>query len=180
MVMDLQRCWCRYFDADMHLPCVVTAPIHSVSVNSATTRVADFSPAKGSSFSLERSVVLGMIGLHLVLFHTSLMIHANSVVQTCCFPGLTTSRWQTLSVNKLPGHIYVSSIYHIEFLECNMIYNIGTVIGFSSTTYTGTETSAIVSVCVEVFNPSSGGATEKFDVTLLSAEGWVFYQHFSV
>ena len=61
-----------------------------------------------------------------------------------------------------------------------MIYHVGTVIGFSSTTYAGTETSGTVSVCVEVFNPSSGGATEKFDVTLLSAEGCVFYQHFSV
>ena len=46
MVMDLQWHLCRYFDPDMHLPCVVTAPIHSVSDNSATTRVADFSPAK--------------------------------------------------------------------------------------------------------------------------------------
>ncbi|CAI7996746.1 hypothetical protein GBAR_LOCUS1946, partial [Geodia barretti] len=58
----------------------------------------------------------------------------------------------------------------VQFLQFFVLIAQGTVIGFSSTTYAGTETSGIVSVCVEVFNPSSGGATEKFDVTLLSAE----------
>ena len=47
----------------------------------------------------------------------------------------------------------------------------GTIVGFSSATYTGTETSGNVAVCVEVFNPTSGGATQPFDVTLLPAGG---------
>ena len=41
----------------------------------------------------------------------------------------------------------------------------GTVFGFSSTTYTVTETTGVVAVCVEVFNPLSGEATQPFNVT---------------
>ena len=77
MIMDLQRHLCRCFDADMHSPCVVTAWFILYLCHD-TCRWFQ-SHKNGSSFSLERSVVLGMIGLHLVLFHTSLMIHAN-----CC------------------------------------------------------------------------------------------------
>ena len=47
----------------------------------------------------------------------------------------------------------------------------GTVVGFSSTTYTGTEKMGVVSVCVEVINHPSGGAIQPFSVTLLPGRG---------
>ena len=56
----------------------------------------------------------------------------------------------------------------------------GTIVGFTSTTYTGSETSGDFAVCVEVLNPPSGGATQPFNVTLLPAEGWVYYINSSV
>ncbi|CAI8006271.1 hypothetical protein GBAR_LOCUS4624, partial [Geodia barretti] len=46
----------------------------------------------------------------------------------------------------------------------------GTVVGFSSATYTGTETSGNVAVCIEILNPPSGGATKPFDAILLPAQ----------
>ena len=49
----------------------------------------------------------------------------------------------------------------------------GTVIGFSSTTYTGSETSRNVSVCVEILNPPSGVAAQPFNATLIEAQGLV-------
>ena len=54
-------------------------------------------------------------------------------------------------------------------LQCCVIPEI--FVGFSSTSYTVAETSGHITVCVEVFNPPSGGATEEFNVTLLPAEG---------
>ena len=43
----------------------------------------------------------------------------------------------------------------------------GTVVGFSSATYTGTETSGNVAVCDKILNPPSGGATKPFHAILL-------------
>ncbi|CAI8038709.1 hypothetical protein GBAR_LOCUS21581, partial [Geodia barretti] len=40
------------------------------------------------------------------------------------------------------------------------------VVGFNSTTYTGTETAGHARVCVEVSNPSSGGAVRPFSITM--------------
>ena len=44
-------------------------------------------------------------------------------------------------------------------------------VGFSSTTYTTTETIGNVNVCVAVTNPPSGGAVRPFSVTILPGEG---------
>ena len=44
-------------------------------------------------------------------------------------------------------------------------------VGFTSTTYTGTETTGDAKVCVEILNPPSGGAIQPFSVTILSGEG---------
>ena len=55
-----------------------------------------------------------------------------------------------------------------------MIQISGTVVGFSSTTYFGTETSGSVTVCVEVLNPPSGGATQPFSASLHSG-GYNYY-----
>ena len=46
----------------------------------------------------------------------------------------------------------------------------GTVVGFSSATYTGTETSGNVAVCIQILNPPFGGATKQFDAILLPAQ----------
>ena len=45
------------------------------------------------------------------------------------------------------------------------------VVGFNSTTYTGTETAGHARVCVEVLNPSSGGAVRPFSITMFPEEG---------
>ena len=44
-------------------------------------------------------------------------------------------------------------------------------VGFSSTTFTGTETAGYATVCVQLLNPPSGGAVRPFSVTLLPEEG---------
>ena len=44
-------------------------------------------------------------------------------------------------------------------------------VGFTYTTYTGTETAGDAKVCVEVLNPPSGGAIQPFSVTVLPGEG---------
>ena len=44
-------------------------------------------------------------------------------------------------------------------------------VGFSSTTYTTTETIGNVNVCVAVTNPPSDGAVRPFSVTILPGEG---------
>ena len=44
-------------------------------------------------------------------------------------------------------------------------------VGFTSTTYTGTETLGHAVVCVEVLNSASGGAIQPFSLTILPGEG---------
>ena len=44
-------------------------------------------------------------------------------------------------------------------------------VGFTSTTFTGTETVGHAPVCVEVLNPPSGGAIQPFSLTILPGEG---------
>ena len=45
------------------------------------------------------------------------------------------------------------------------------VVGFTSTTFTGTETAGHATVCVEVLNPPSGGAVRPFSITMTPQEG---------
>ena len=47
------------------------------------------------------------------------------------------------------------------------------VVGFSSTTFTTTETTGYANVCVSVTNLPSGGAIRPFTVTILPGEGIV-------
>ena len=44
-------------------------------------------------------------------------------------------------------------------------------IGFSSSTYTATESEQQVTVCVQVLNSESGGALRSFSVSILPEEG---------
>ena len=44
-------------------------------------------------------------------------------------------------------------------------------VGFSSTTFTGTETDGYATVCVQLLQPAAGGAVRPFSVTLLAVEG---------
>ena len=44
-------------------------------------------------------------------------------------------------------------------------------IGFSSTTFTGTETDGYARVCVELTNPPFGGAVAPLHVTMLPEDG---------
>ena len=49
-------------------------------------------------------------------------------------------------------------------------------VGFSSSTYTATESEQQVTVCVQILNSESGGALRPFSVSILPEEG-VMYNH---
>ena len=44
-------------------------------------------------------------------------------------------------------------------------------VGFSSSTYTATESEQQVTVCVQILNSESGGALRPFSVSILPEEG---------
>ena len=45
------------------------------------------------------------------------------------------------------------------------------IVGFTSKTFTGTETDGFATVSVQVLTSSSGGALKSFDITLLPEKG---------
>ena len=62
---------------------------------------------------------------------------------------------------------------NISFRLIIKIFVLVMVVGFSSATFTTTETTGYANVCVAVTNPPSGGAIRLFTVTILPGEGMV-------